>query len=333
VKLNGPNLLLLGFATVVVAGTAYLSYSTMRSWDLAEERRLAAIAEAAAAVEAERMAAEAAVAARAAALEAERQAALDAVIARAAVADLQRARFDPLHFKPAIDDATDAQCLVCHAEILETVPLEFSPAGVPAATAVAWYQTLDTYAGEQAMFHARHISTPFAQEVMSLGCTFCHQGNDPRQETPSTLLEQGRTQIADDGQPAFALRKMVEPTQVCLRCHGTFSYEIMGLAGPWHEEREFIEDGEFVKNGCLTCHADTFRTERHQVTYLHAARIEELAQESSDTCFGCHGGRAWYRIGFPYPRTPWPGMAPDVPEWATDRPTQSEERYRLTADE
>ncbi len=199
-KLNGPNLLLLGFATVVVAGTAYLSFATMRGWDLADARRLAAVAEATATVEAERAATEAAVAAEAAAREAERQAALDAVIARAAVADHQRARFDPLHFKPAIDDATDAQCLVCHAEILETVPLAFSPAGVPAATALAWYQTLDTYAGGQAMFHARHMTTPFAQEVMTLGCTFCHQGSDPRHETPSTLLERGRNQIADDGQ-------------------------------------------------------------------------------------------------------------------------------------
>lgn len=332
-KLEGSNLLLLGFAAVVVGGTAYLSYSTVRGWDLAEERRVVAIAEARAAAEAERAAAEAAAVAEAAALEAQRQAALDAVIARAESADLQRARFDPLHFTPAIDDATDEQCLVCHAEILAAEPLETSPAGVPAATALAWYQTLDTYSGEQAMFHARHLTTAFAQEVMDLGCTFCHQGNDLRQEAPTTLLEQGRIQVAENGEPAFALRKVVEPTQVCLRCHGTFSYEIMGLAGSWHDEREFLEDGEFVKNGCLTCHAETFRTERHQVTYLHAARIEELAQESSDTCYGCHGGRAWYRIGFPYPRTPWPGMAPEVPEWATDRPTQSEERYRLTADE
>ena len=331
-KLEGSNLLLLGFAAVVVGGTAYLSYSTVRGWDLAEERRLAAIAEAAAAVEAERAAAEAAAVAEAAALEAQRQAALDAVIARAAVADHQRARFDPLHFEPAIDEATDAQCLVCHAEILENVPLEFSPAGVPAATALAWYQTLDTYAGEQAMFHARHLSKPFAQEVMTLGCTFCHQGNDPREEAPTTLLERGRIQVDADGQARFALRKMVEPTRTCLSCHGAFDYEIMGLAGPWHEEREFLEDGEFVKNGCLTCHEDAFRTERHQVTYLNAARIEELAEESSDTCFGCHGGRVWYRIAFPYARTPWPGMDPEVPDWAVDRPTQSEERYRLIAD-
>lgn len=331
-KLEGPYLLLLGFAVVVVGGAAYLSYSTVRGWDLAEERRLAAISEAAAAVEAERAAAEAAVAAEAAALEAQRQAALDAVIARAAVADHQRARFDPLHFKPAIDEATDAQCLVCHAEILEAVPLEFSPAGVPAATALAWYQTLDTYTGEQAMLHARHMTTPFAQEVMNLGCTFCHQGNDPREEAPTTLLEQGRIQVDENGQPRFALRKMVEPTRACLRCHGTFEYEMMGLAGPWHEEREFLEDGEFVQNGCLTCHAETFRTERHHVTYLNAARIEVLAEESSDTCFGCHGGRSWYQIAFPYARTPWPGMDPEVPDWAVGRPTQSEEHYRLAAE-
>lgn len=331
-KLAGPHWLVLGFAAIVVGAAASLSFATVREWDVAEAKRLAVVAEAEAAAEAQRQGAEAAAAAHAAALEVERRAALEAVIARAATADYQRARFDPLHFKPAIDDATDEQCLVCHAEIRDAVPLEFSPAGVPAATALAWYQTLDTYTGDQAMLHARHISTPFAREVMNLGCTFCHRGNDPREEAPSTLLEQGRIQVDDDGRPRFALRKMVEPTQVCLRCHGTFNFEIMGLGGPWHEERDLLEDGEAVRNGCLTCHAESFRTNRHQVTYLNGARIEALAEESSDTCFGCHGGRAWYSIGYPYPRTPWPDMDPEVPDWAADRPTQSEERYRLDAE-
>ena len=70
-----------------------------------------------------------------------------------------------------------------------------------------------------------------------------------------------------------------------------------------------------------------FRTNRHNVTYLKAAGIENLAQAGSDTCYGCHGGRAWYRISYPYPRHAWPGMDPEVPEWAKDRPTASDPRY------
>ncbi len=27
--------------------------------------------------------------------------------------------------------------------------------------------------------------TPFAKKVMNLQCTFCHQGNDPREEAPA----------------------------------------------------------------------------------------------------------------------------------------------------
>ena len=32
---------------------------------------------------------------------------------------LLRATYSPLHFKPAIDAATDEQCLACHKEVLE----------------------------------------------------------------------------------------------------------------------------------------------------------------------------------------------------------------------
>ena len=49
-----------------------------------------------------------------------------------------------------------------------------------------------------------------------------------------------------------------------------------------------------------------------------------------DTCFGCHGGRSWYRIAYPYPRNAWPGMPTDMPDWARDRPTQSEARFLKT---
>jgi hypothetical protein len=57
------------------------------------------------------------------------------------------------------------------------------------------------------------------------------------------------------------------------------------------------------------------------------AAIEQAGKAGADACYGCHGGRAWYRIAYPYPRTPWPDMPAEVPEWAKDRPTQSEARF------
>ncbi len=63
---------------------------------------------------------------------------------------------------------------------------EASPAGLKAANAEAWYQTLDAYAGSQETFHARHLTTPFAKQVMNLNCTFCHEGADPREKAPGS---------------------------------------------------------------------------------------------------------------------------------------------------
>lgn len=230
------------------------------------------------------------------------------------------AKWDPIHFKPAIDTASDADCLACHREILDRKPLEASPAGVKASETLAWYQTLDTYSGDQETFHWRHINSPFAEKVMNLSCNFCHQGNDPREESPGPHLAG-----AEFG--AFVLRKMVDPKTTCLRCHGQYDYEIMST-GPWLEFRADLEDEE-TPNGCLTCHGELFRTVRHQVTYLNAEAIEEAAKTSSDVCFGCHGGRSWYRISYPYPRHKWPEMdEEEVPEWAKGRPTESEERFR-----
>lgn len=229
------------------------------------------------------------------------------------------AQWDPIHFKPAIDKATDADCLGCHKEVLERKPLKASPAGVKSSETLAWYQTLDTYSGDQETFHWRHIESPFAKKVMQLSCTFCHQGNDPREESPGP-------HVAGAEAGAFTLRKMVNPKTTCLRCHGQYDYEIMST-GPWHEFRADLEDEE-TPNGCLTCHEETYRTVRHQVTYLKPKAIEEAAKSSSDVCYGCHGGRSWYRVSYPYPRHPWPDMDEEVPEWAQGRPTQSEERFR-----
>lgn len=252
------------------------------------------------------------VAAAEASSQAEAEAALKAL---ASITDYEAARWHPLHFKPGITSASNEQCLACHREILDHKPRETSPAGVAASQSIAWYQTLDTYQGEQMSFHARHLTSPFATKVMDLKCNFCHQGHDPREEAPGAS--------ATAGPATFSMRKVVEPTKTCLKCHGRFPGEVMGLGNePWHVLREGMETFE-APNGCLACHADQFRTVRHQVNYLKTDAIEADAKTNADTCYGCHGGRAWYRNSYPYPRHAWPGMDPAIPDWAKDRPTQS----------
>jgi hypothetical protein len=238
--------------------------------------------------------------------------------------DYSAAVWDKIHFPPAIDKATDQQCLACHQEVLDTQVRSQTPAGLKADDVLAWYQTLDTYSGKQETFHRRHLVTAYGKEVMNLSCNFCHRGEDPRENAPGSSA----TAPAVGSDAGFTLRKTFDPSHSCLRCHGKFQYEIMGLPGPWPEVRPTLETGD-VKNGCLVCHAEMFRTNRHKVTYLYAEKIEELAKDSSDVCFGCHGGRAWYRISFPYPRHSWPGMDPVTPDWAKDRPTQSEAEFRI----
>lgn len=236
------------------------------------------------------------------------------VAAQTAAPDYQRARYDPMHFKPAIDKATDAQCLSCHADVLQARPRAASPAGLPASQARAWYQQTTTYNGEQDTFHRRHLVTPLAQELMALRCVTCHQGADPRDKNPWSSATSPR----EGG--AFSLRKTLVPEQTCLKCHGQMNWKVMGLPEPWHKSRDMFQ------NNCLLCHA-TIRTVRHQVNYLKADAIEAAGSKGGDTCFGCHGGRAWYRTTYPYPRHPWPGMDPTVPAWAVDRPTESELRF------
>jgi len=220
-----------------------------------------------------------------------------------------QARWDPIHFKPAIESATDEQCLACHKEVLEPKVLAQSPAGVTAAEALAWYQTLETYEGPQETFHRRHLVTPLAKDLMALKCTTCHQGNDPREEASGSAV---------DTQPGLTLRKMVDPN-VCLMCHAPYNYPVMNMPGPWAEQRETFQT-------CMACHA-AFRTNRHQVNFLKPEAIEKAGNENADSCYGCHGGRAWYRIHYPYPRHDWDGMPPEVPDWAKDRPKQSDPRF------
>lgn len=233
--------------------------------------------------------------------------------------DHLRAIYDPIHFRPAIETARDEQCLACHREILDDKVRERSPAGISASASKAWYQDLSTYAGEQDTFHRRHLVTPMAKELMNMSCNTCHQGSDPRDEAQGTSAT--GTPQTDKG---FTLRKTVNPETTCLKCHGPMDSTIMGLPSPWPESKEMFG------NSCLTCHA-AIRTNRHQVNYLKAEAIEAAGQKNSDVCFGCHGGRSWYRVAYPYARHPWDGMAPDVPDWAKDRPTASEPRFALPA--
>ncbi len=226
--------------------------------------------------------------------------------------DYHRAMWDPIHFQPAIAKATNEQCLACHKEILERKVRKTSPAGVPAKKALAWYQTLNTYQGPQETFHRRHLVTPLAKKLMKMKCTTCHQGENPREEAPIP---------PDQENQSFTLRKQVNP-KTCLMCHGAYPYKIMGLPGPWNEVRDQFQ------NNCLLCHS-TIRTNRHKVNFLNADAIEEAGKKDSDVCYGCHGGRQWYRISYPYPRHPWPGMSKETPDWAKNRPTESPRRFLI----
>lgn len=232
--------------------------------------------------------------------------------AKAEGMSFERARWHPSHFQPAINNTTNEQCLSCHQEIIERKVLDVSPAGVKASETLAWYQTLHTYEGPQMTFHQRHLVTPLAEQLMDMKCNTCHQGHDPREEAPIP---------PDQANQDFTLRKSVNP-ETCLMCHGTHPFELMGLPGPWPENRDAFQ------NNCQLCHAG-IRTNRHQVNFLKADAIEEAAKKDGDVCYGCHGGRAWYRIAYPFPRHTWDGAAKEIPEWAKDRPTESNPRFLI----
>ncbi|HMM55682.1 MAG TPA: cytochrome c3 family protein [Candidatus Desulfobacillus sp.] len=241
--------------------------------------------------------------------------------ANPAAADYLRAAYSPLHFKPDAGAASDAQCLACHREVLEDRVRPAAQAGIKADESKAWYQRLSTYAGEQDTFHRRHLATPLAKSLMNLECNTCHEGHDPREEAPGSSADNPQDTTA------FTLRKQVNPETTCLKCHGQMpDPQIMGLPGPWPEIKEQFQ------NNCLICH-ESIRSSRHQVRYLNAQAIEDAAKtQGGDVCYGCHGGRAWYRIAYPYPRNAWPNMPGDLPAWAKDRPTHSEPRFAKRLD-
>jgi hypothetical protein len=226
--------------------------------------------------------------------------------------DYLSAKWSPLHFKPAIESATDEQCLACHEEILERRPRKQTISGKSADDDLAWYQNLYTYSGEQDTFHRRHLATPEAKRLMSFKCNTCHQGHDPMDEISGS---------ADDTQPGLIARKSVDP-DICLMCHGKFDWTVMaGLAGDWPQVRDQF------KNDCVTCHKE-YRTVRHKLNFLNETEIEKAGAESSDSCYGCHGGRSWYAVAYPYVRRPWLERMPPVPPvWAEDRPTEYDERF------
>lgn len=235
--------------------------------------------------------------------------------------DYLRAVYSPLHFRPAIETADDAQCLACHREVIEDKVRAASPSGLRAQALRAAYQQTSTYVGEQETFHRRHLVTPLAKRLMNLRCNTCHQGHDPREEAQGASADS--VQQDDDG---FTLRKQVNPQTTCLKCHGRFPWQLMGLPGPWETYKDAFG------GSCLGCHA-TVRSRRHEVSYLNADEIERADRESADACYGCHGGRAWYRIAYPYPRTPWPGMPTEVPAWAKNRSSHATARTPERAEE
>ncbi|MEA3302516.1 MAG: hypothetical protein U9Q75_04470, partial [Pseudomonadota bacterium] len=218
---------------------------------------------------------------------------------------------------PAIETASNEECLACHQEIMERRPLAETPAGVKTEDTLAWYQTDSTYQGEQETFHRRHLASESARSLMNLKCNTCHQGHNSNKEVSSPSHLQYSSP---------AMLKEVDP-EICLMCHGAFDYQIMlGMAMSWEESRDVFN------NDCMVCHT-LFRTNAHNVNYLNQEAIAQAGAENGDVCYGCHGGRSWYRIPYPYARNSWPGMPLIVPDWASERPTASQPRFLVGMEE
>lgn len=195
--------------------------------------------------------------------------------------DYRGARLHPIHFRPQIQTSGDGECLQCHSEILKNSVLERTPSGLSGKELRSWYQNTSTYEGGQSTFHVRHLTGPLAKRILNFQCKDCHLGSDPFNEAD----------VPKKGD--FTLRKSVNVQETCLKCHGTFPYEKMNLSGNWESVKES------VGGNCLVCHSG-IRTDRHNADYLQKEEIEKAAKENPDVCYGCHGGRAWYRISYDY---------------------------------
>jgi hypothetical protein len=216
--------------------------------------------------------------------------------------DYQRARFDPIHFQPAIAQASDAQCLACHEEVLKPSMREQSPAGVKAAT-TAWYQQTNTYQGAQETFHRRHLSTPLARSLMDLRCNTCHEGHDQRDEHPLSSATSQR----NGGFPAQARESRNHLPQV-----------------PWPDELQrdgparalAQEQGDVPEQLPAVPRGDPHH--RHQVNYLKAEAIEAAATGNAATCATAATAAA-PGIASPTPIRATPGKA-WTPRCPTRRP-------------
>ena len=121
----------------------------------------------------------------------------------------------------------------------------------------------------------------------------------------------------------FTLRKQVDVETTCLKCHGQMNTVIMGLPGPWPESKAS------VRNGCLTCHAISARPPSGDLPECQRPS-KRPGRNNADTCYGCHGGRAWYRIAYPIRATPG-RHAGRRAGLGKGQPTQSEARFQLPA--
>jgi hypothetical protein len=181
------------------------------------------------------------------------------------------------HFPPG-EDSLDGRCLGCHADVLEQAPRRAMPAGALPEGLLPPYQRLATYDGGQASFHWRHRRSSYAQSVMRMRCQSCHRGRDPR------LPEVHR----HEREFPVALRKRVHPN-LCVNCHGRFPDHRAAFDGDWPAVRQRFD------GNCLVCHeGDSAR--RHHNPLLDREAVEAQARDSGDVCYGCHGGRAWYRV-------------------------------------
>jgi hypothetical protein len=108
---------------------------------------------------------------------------------QAAEPDYLRAVYSPLHFRPAIETATDVQCLACHREVLEDKVRAASPSGVKAEACAPGTRRRRPTPASRTPFHRRHLVTPLAKRLMNLQCNTCHQGHDPREEAQGAAAD------------------------------------------------------------------------------------------------------------------------------------------------